>query len=290
MPTPEEEVVEQPISEEAAKPLEVDLSEDAGGDEPEARADRPSKKERREEFRRETLREVGEERARREALERQVAQLQGQLHGFVAAQPQQQRQAPQEEAGDPEVEGLWDQQQGIMQQMRNTPNMTEAEVTRLTKQFRQLDNKRRAKEAQHAVRTAMAQVPAGASQEDIDGRILAAEFPDVINDPEKRLRAQAEMVALMKTGKPYGLATAREAAAKVRGPGRRVPPANPADAAKFTSQSSQAGGSGGGNQKFAPSRLQLSAARAYTAHRQDLSDEDRVRVWAKDVGKKHGLI
>lgn len=279
----------------APKPLEVDLSEPEADDDAPAAAggeEKPSKKERREAFRAETVRERNAANERAAALERQVAQLQGQLNGFAAAQPRPQQ--PQADEGDAEVEGMWEQQQGILAQMRANPAMPETEVARLQRQFRSIDAKRRAKEATNAVRTAMQQQPqsGGLTQEDIDNRILASEFPDIMGDPSKRLRATAEMMDLVKQGKPYGLATAREAAAKIRGPVRRVPAVNEADKAKFTSQASAPGG-GSGSQRFTPNRLQIASARAYcdaSPARADLPDEEKVKIWAKEVGKKHGLI
>lgn len=291
MPTPEEEIEPQ---EEAPKPLEVDLSEDADDAEPEDKSGKPPKKERRESFRRDTMEaarraQAAEERAA--ALERQVAELRGHVQGIQQVVPRQAQADDDENPSDPamaEVLGIREQQNGILQQLR-AQGITQEETNRLTRQFNKLDQKRRFKETEIVVSRRQMQGPSPQQlQEETDNRQLAAEFPDVFGDPAKMRRAQAELIDMVRAGKPYNIATAREAASKVRGPQRRVPAVNEADKARFTSVPAQAGGAPAG--RFQPNRLQLSAARAYTSHMPDMSDEERVRVWAKNVGKKHGLI
>ncbi len=271
-----------------AKRIEVDLSEDRDDDEPNAAAteNEGTRKSRREQFRefRETTRR-SEERAA--AAERQLAELRGRVDAMSTrtADNGQPRTDPQEE----QIDGLWRQQQLLLAQIRN-PSTADTEAEKLQTEWRKLDRQRRKMELKVDAKDV---IPASdaPSQRDYENQILASEYPRVFNDTVAMEEARVEMMKLVRQGKPVSIVTAREAAKRVdeRTFGRRPAPPTDSERARHTSVPGQAG-SNGGRQTFSPSSTQLRTARAFTAHLPDISDEERVRIWANKVGKKHGLV
>lgn len=258
--------------------LEVDLGED-GGD------DRKTRRGRMRELR-ETLKT---ERTARENLEKQIAELQGHVRGLGQFQ-QQTREDPRQREADPDsdpvevqINGYWAQQQAILAQLRN-PEVSGNEASKLEKEWQKLDRKRVALISQHAVAPMINQRPQE-SDEAHANRILRADFPEVFENEVRRQEAILELHKLVERGAPVSLATARRAAQLVKDRYvRRAPTPTAAEKAKHTSSPGRAAGSAGS--KFAPSKLQLNSAKAFTAHLDDLSDEQRVRIWAKKVGRK----
>lgn len=117
---------------------------------------------------------------------------------------------------------------------------------------------------------------------------LEAEFPQVYSDEELRLRAQAEFAGLIKRGKPDGLATAREACQRALGKaglGRPTPGPTDLERSRYSGIPSRAGANGGGaGNQWTPNRFETATALAFTKHMSHLSDEERIRFWAKKTG------
>jgi len=272
--------------------LEVDLSEDDDGDEG---TSEPKEKEGRRERRGRRYRELGEElkqeRAARQKLEQQLAEINGRVSGLQSGLQALPRQQAQEES-DPltsEIEGIEAQQDAIVTQLRSG-QLPDDKAAELAKRHRQLDRQRRKLELQQfAKETGGGE--AAPSRTDYENQMLQTEFPDVFNDPIKLQEAKTELVRLNRTrGLPINYATAKLAAKVVQDKyTRKTAPPTDAERARLAAEPGRAGAGGGGT-RFAPNKLQLNAARAYTSHLEGLSDEDRVRIWAKNVGKKHGLI
>lgn len=261
--------------------IAVDVSDD---DDDESPAQPEEKKTRRTRMRelRQTLKS---ERTERERLAAEVAELRGRISG-IAQQP---REAPrQQEDADPigaEYESLVDQQQGILAQMR-AEGVTDSQLSKLRSQYNAIDRKKIA-----LVAASQAPRESGQSQGDIENQILASEFPEVFGDPVRLTEAKLELMKLARTKRlPMNLATARLAAKTVAERYAR-PTSKPSAAAqaRHASVPGQAG-TGGGPQRFTPTSQQLRAARAYTNHREGLSDEERVKIWYREVGKKHGIV
>lgn len=281
---------EEPLEQQGEPPttddLEVDLSEDIDlGDgkklPPAAPPDKTKKPNR---FK--LLKQENSE------LLRQLAELRGQVTGLG----QQRQQQPQgEQQPDPlerRLEGLEDQRQGLLTQL-SAQGLSKDDGDRLMRQYRKVEREIRETDVVMAARKMGLQPPQRQDPQAVERQILNSEFPQVFGDPYLRAAAEAEMTRLVtKLRKPMSLATAREAAQRVmRNEGLVRPPPNENDKRKLSSVSGSAGGAGGGGgQNFKPSRLQLNAARAYTAHLPDMRDKDRVKKWVKEVGKPSGLV
>jgi len=269
--------------------LQVDLSEDedetVDGENNAPASGGESKKGRRQSFRK--LRDTLEgERTARASLEREIAELRGRVDGIRSQVPAPVQQAQETDPIDQEIDGLWDQQQFILGQLR-AEGIPDAHANRLQEQWRKLDRKRRTLEIKQAVGGEIQQPP---SQQDYENRMLAAEFPEVFGDSIRLQEAKTELMKLVRQGKPLNIITARAAAQAVQGRYVRKPaPLSDSDRAKHASVSGRAGAQGSGD-KFTPSSGQLRTARAFTSHLEGISDEERVRIWAKKVGKKNNLI
>lgn len=242
--------------------------------------------------RRRQWREANEERTRQREtitrLERQIAQLEArsqQAPQYVQA-PQQQQQGT--DPTDAEIEDLWNQQQMALRVIQSAQG--QADVEKASEQWRKLEGKRQKLMVKQAVAEAGGNQPRGPSTGDVEAQILQSEYPEVFANDSLRLRAQAEMIELARRhGKPWGLATAREACERIS-PKKRTTAPSPADQARYTSVASRAGASGGSSGGYTPSTLEMRTARAYTKHLPDLSDEERFSRWYRDVGKKGGLV
>jgi hypothetical protein len=69
----------------------------------------------------------------------------------------------------------------------------------------------------------------------------------------------------------------------------KSPPPSEADRARYTSTPSRAGAAGSSSGTYTPTLNVLRTARGYTKHLPDLSDEERVAKWYKEVGRPNGL-
>ncbi len=118
---------------------------------------------------------------------------------------------------------------------------------------------------------------------------LEAEFPQVYASKSMSLRAQAEWQELIERNKPDNLATAREACQRAMGKaglGRPVPGPTDLERTRYSGIPARAGANGGGaGNQWIPSRFEINTARAWTKGMDSaLSDEERVRIWAKATG------
>lgn len=266
------------------KQLVVDLEDDE--EENQAVAEAPEGKKGRRQAYREVRNQLKEEREARAALERQIAELRGHVQG-IAARPAPVAAQPQVDPAEEQINDLWTQQQEILRQANTDDTLTAAQRDKLSDKWRKLDRERRKLETERDIG---GREPAQQqTREDIENEILNDEFPEVFADPVLIQRAKAELMALSRAQKRApNLTMAREAA-------RRVSPKRPAAAPSEADKAKHAGtpgrpGTVGGSGGFVPTKMQLSAARAYTDHLPNLTDEERVRKWVKDVGKPNGLV
>lgn len=238
-------------------------------------------------------RDKAEQRA--QLLENQMAEMRGRMSAQptyvpVPAQPRQDAPDP----GEGEIESLWEQQQMILKAIQS-PASTQADVDKATEQWRRIERRRQGLIVRQAMREHGAPQDDGTAAEDkIVNQLLRADFPEVFANPAMVTRAIGEMQDLMARGKPKSPAVAREACERVmeRFGLRRGRPAAPSEAerAKYTAVPSRAGQGASASGTYTPTPLVLRSARAYTSHLPDLSDEERVRKWARDVGRPQGLL
>lgn len=269
--------------------LEVDLTDDGDDDGPvEATPEKESRRDRRRRKVSELGAELRTEREQRTRLERELAELKGRVSGLQTGFQALPRQ--QAEPADPlqrEIDGIEAQQDAILVQLRNG-QMSEEQATNLAKQHRSLERERRKLEMRQFSQESGGGAP---DRSEYENQMLAAEFPEIFNDPIKLGEAKVELMRLNRTrGLPINYATAKLAAKAVADKyTRRSSPPSDADKAKLAAESGRAGAAGSSS-RFAPNKMQLSAARAFTSHMEGLSDEQRVKIWAQKVGKPRGLI
>jgi hypothetical protein len=273
--------------------LSIDLSED--DEEPEAALGAPTNTPEDRKSRRAQFREMKESKRRTEerytALEREVAELRGRLSAPQAPAPVY-RQEPAADPIEAEIDSLWQQQQILLRSMQSTQT-PESQVEKDSNTWRQLERKRRALEIKQVVGETPRQ-DTGVTEERIANQLLTSEFPEIFNNEAMRLRAMAEMQDLMgRVGKPKSIATAREACERVMDRHglrkSKAPPPTAAEQARYTSVPSRAGAAGGGTGNYTPSKNVLANARGYTSHLKDLTDEERVRKWIKEIAKPNGI-
>lgn len=241
------------------------------------------------------LKQALQERDKRiEEMSRQLAEINGRMSQQAQQQPQYVQVPPpvpeqtEEEAAIATIE---ETQRAINAAVGN-PQLSEAQVQALTKEWNKHERKKNELIAKAVIKREMSSQQM--SDETIQTRILQNEFSHIYANPVLRASASTEMEYLCyNLGRPRNAATAREALQRVHA--RLQPPrtAAPTDAqrSKYTSTPGRAGASAGGNgSHFTPTKAQLNAARGYTAHLNDLTDEERVRKWVKDVGKPTGLV
>jgi len=272
--------------------LEVDLSEDDDGDDGAPEPKEEGRRERRRRRVRELDAELKREREERQKLERQLAEISGKVTGLQTGLQALPRQQPAAEESDPlqtEIDGIEAQQRAILLQLRSG-QLADDVAEKLASQHSQLEKKRRKLEFQQFSRESGGG-EAAPSRTDYENQMLAAEFPEVFGDPVRLQEAKTELIRLNRTrGLPINYATAKLAAKAVQDRyTRKAPPPSEAEKAKHAAEPGRAGAAGGGT-RFVPTKLHLNAARAYTSHMEGLSDEERVKIWAKKVGKPRGLI
>jgi len=273
----------EPADDKATEPkgIVVDLSEDEDDESPGEPTDRKGK---RQHFRQ--LREgLNAEKERNTRLERELAELRGRVSSIQQAPAPAQQQREEADPIDAEMDGIEAQQEALVAQMRDQ-NISEERFDKLKKQYKQLGRKLVGLAAQKVQRE---QAPA-VDPVAYENQMLQAEFPDVFGDPVKLQEAKTELMKLRRAGKPINIVTAREAASIVAKRYRR-PTVEPsaADRARHTSVPSRPGASGA-SASWSPTKAQYSAAMAFTAHLDNLSTEERLKVWVKKVGKPHGLV
>lgn len=247
--------------------------------------------------RRSQWRELKEERERdrqrANALEREVAELRGRVSAQPTYQPQQQ-QAAGPDPDEAQINGLWDQQQILLRSIQS-PNATQADVDKATDAWKGLERQRQRLIVRQAIREdGGGRETEEAAQDRVVNQMLRAEFPEIFSSPPMVNRALAEMQELMLTrGKPKSPAVAREACERVleRHGLRKGRPAAPTanEQARYTSVPSRAGSSSSASGTYTPSLNVLRTARGYTKHLADLTDEERVKKWYREVGRPNGL-
>ena len=286
----EERAVEPEAPAEPAPPeprqLTIDLDAEADdGPEEKAAPAEPDKKTRRQQAR--------EVRAQRDQYERDLALLRNEvaeLRGRVSVPSPAANggaQAGQDQVA-PQIASIQTQQDALLTAIQ-APGQPQSNVERLAAAWRELeDRKFELKLERHQAKNKQSAQPEGKDEDRFIAMTLAAEFPQVFGSEAMRLRAQAEMTELLERGKPRGLATGREACQRVLGRaglGQRPPAPTDIERSRYASIPSRAGvaGNGAGNQ-YQPNKFEMSLAKGFTAHRHDLTDEERWRLWAKATG------
>lgn len=277
------ELEQQPEEQEQPGRLQVDLSEDDSDDEGDAPEPKKTRRQRMRELR-ETLKS---ERSEREKMQRELAELRGQMQGYQQSyrEPPQRQETP----SDPfaaQLKANRERQQGVLAKLAN-PNLRPEEQERLQEQYYEIDNERQEIVTQRALLKNGGAREQGLSRMDLERQMLETQYPEVYTNPVRMAEAAAEAARLVhELRKPANFATAQEAARNVSERYKtRIPKPSDSDKAKYTSVPGRAGVNGAST-TFVPNKLQLSAARAYTQHLPDLSDAERVRRWMKGPGKK----
>lgn len=286
----ETEIEPEPPVTPATKEVSVDLSEPDDDDEP-GQPETLDRKGRRSGWK--TL------KSKLEAKDKDISELReklARLEGRVSA-PQAPVVVPQqrETEVDPlaaQIDEIADHQQALAVAIRSAENDATAE--RLSKQWQKLDRQRRSLEVKQAIAEEGGERGEPLTQDQIVGKILSGEFPQIYADPGLRMQAHGIYLQMIRReGKPQGMATARAALERVAGSaglGRKPAPSEEAKA-KYGSVPARAGGQGA-QQTYTPDKYTLRTAIAYcdTPKRRDLSDEEKVRIWVKEVGKPSGLV
>jgi len=292
-PKVREEEETQELDTEPAEPpvkpaLTVSLDDEVADDINEEADD---KRGRRANFR--ALREKLKEQAERnDRLEREMAELRGRASApapiILPQAPSQQQQV------DPEREELKSisSQQALIRRAIAHPQTSQAESERLTEEYYNLEQKR--SDVQTRISLRQVQRPQqGASDMQVGHQILRGKYPELFRDQALILESQAETVRLARAeNRPVDLAMADKAAALVlarHGIGGRKPAPTDTERARHSATSSRAGASTG-KQDVTLTKQQKVLALSYTKHRKNLSDEERARIWLKEVAKPDGLI
>jgi len=291
MPLESEEAVEEL---EPAAPAEGTLAvnlddddDDAPGAEPAAEPE--GRRARRGRFVSGLKSELATEREARQRLENQIAELRGRVSAI--RQPAYQAPAAESEPYAAEIDSYDAQLSGLLTQIR-APGITEEVAEKLADQYRKIDRQKRRLEIRqfNEMEKAISEPSARIEREN---EILNSEFPDITGDPIKLDEAALELKKLTHGPRklPHNLATARIAAKLVQARyARTKPPLSASDASRFTAESGRASASAASSSTFTPSKNHISWARAYTSHREGLTDEQRVKIWAKEVGRPNKLI
>lgn len=289
----QQEEQSQPSVEPTSDKVAIDLN-DLEDDEPEQRA-QPERTENRK-GRRAQFREMREAANKKDEQIQQLTREMAELRGQMSARQQQVQFIPQQtQQMDPveaEISSIERQQQMILRAVAGAANQQEAEQG--SQEWRALERKRRALEIQQAMASTSRQQDPTATEDRVVNQMLRAEFPEIMGDGPMRGRAMAEMEELLSRGKPRSIATAREACERVAERHglrkQKAPPPSANAQARYTSVPSRAGTNGSASGQYVPSQNVLRTARAYTKHLPDMSDEDRVRKWVREVGKPNRIV
>lgn len=276
----------EPAEPPTRQPITVSLDDDSD-DAPEApTAEEPeTRKGRRAQFR--------EMRESNKRMETELAELRGRLSApqpivlqAPAAQPQQ-RQDPLEAAD----EETWEQQQAVLRALAQ-PGLPAAEDERLRKQYRTLERKRHEIGAEAAAQKVASRQPRQQA-DDSDNKHLIRSYPKVMNDDALRSIAQGRAMQIARQrGKPLDIEIAQEACeALYVEQGFRSKPAAATDLerARHASVGSRPAASGSGGNQFTASKSHERFALSMYAHRKDLTDSQKVRLYHDKVLKPAGL-
>jgi len=277
----EKELPEQAAGEPPEKtPITIDVSDDAD-DGDEAPADKQGRKTHRESYRK-VREELKAERAEREKMARELAELRGRA---TAPAPVIIPQAPREPAADPDsekLEAIGDQQDGLLA-ILSTPGLAADRAAKLTKQWRDLDRQRVALIASTAARANQPRQPdANIQQRMTEMAILRSNHADVFSNP--MLQAECEFedrkIAYAKGIAP-NFATADEAARAVKarhGIGASKPQPTDTDRARHSATASRPGTSSA--QTYTPTKQDIKLAMAFTEHLSKThNDQQRIKYW-----------
>ena len=269
--------------------LTIDLAEvDDDAHEDKTQAPQPEQKRARRQAVRELAAQKKELEHRFQTLQTEMAELRGRVS--VPAPAANPGTAAGADPLDTELKNIEAQKDGLLTAIQALPQ-NDPRVPRLAELWQQLQDRRddirdEKKEAKKEAKRQRAPEHEEQRRQNIQ-LTLEAEFPQVYSDEELRLRAQAEFAGLRKRGKPDGLATAREACQRAMGKsgvGRPIPGPTDLERTRYSGIPARAGTQGGSAGQWVPNRFEISTARAFTKHMPDLSDEERVRMWAKMTG------
>lgn len=223
-------------------------------------------------------------------LEREVAELRGALQSRPAVQyvPQPARAAAPADPTETEISSIEEQQNALNLAIAN-PKLEESRVQKLTEAWNRLERQKQELVTKRVLERQGALNQPSFDPFEMQVAMLQAQFPEIYTNPIAMKQADLEYARMVAAGKPATFATAVEAAQRVRGQGNnRRPEPSEADKSRYVSVPSRAGGSGGRNE-FTPSKQQLINARAMYAHL-DIPDEDKVKLWHRNVGVRSGLV
>lgn len=279
-PEPQER---QPGEPPAPERLTIPIGEDAEDDDDGAPqpGDKKSK--------RSHFRELRESNKR---LEKELNELRGRVSApqpivLPAPAPQQQGEDPIEGA----LRNVRAQKQTILRALA-TPNLPEAEQSRLTDQFHALEDQQAEIQYARVNRRQQAQQPS--NEGETENKMLRAQFPKIFASKSLTQYAVAKTYELAEQRRvPVSFELAMEAAGLVyteRGLGGKPPAPTETERARHAGTSSRPAPANSGGQSWQPTKQQLVVARAYTEHRKGLNDAQRAKIWYDEVGKPAGLV
>jgi len=237
--------------------------------------------------------ELASERQRAQDLERQLSEARRQ----PAYVPTPAAAPPPVQQGDPlasEIDSMQAQQDAITLALASGAKLNDQQVQHLQGTWHQLERRKSQVMIDARIRE-MGVAPQGAPPaQNVQRQILQGEFPEVFASASRQQTVLAKTTEIIEQRPGIDpFIAAREACKRVIAEkGWRqgeAPPATNGQKAKLSAVPSR-GGAGGTGSHYTPTKQELSAARAYTQHLPDLSDEQRFRRWAKEVAVPAGLI
>jgi hypothetical protein len=291
--TETDNIGEPEVVEEAPEVVEVRRDEPDDGPKERTSGERPSRKERKSDFVRqakeeaaERTRELQAERAERQRLANEVAEM----RGYLAAQAQRQQQDPNA-TPEKRIEALEEEADSHLRAaaaaaQRGDDATNRRELRNYNAKLREANalfiEARQNPRLDQRFQELRGQIPDPQTAE--TRMTLAAEFPWLQNDDEARSAADAAINRLMRSGRPDGLATYREACslvAKRMGLGGRS--ARPTDGQRARYNGMGAGESSGGGGDTVQIENNLANRRLAAASFRELAPEEAWKAWTKMI-------
>lgn len=279
--------------------IPVDLSDD-DDDAPATPAEEAADKKSRRSWKREMRENLKREQQEKADLARQLNEMRAEMAGIrgamaVRPEPQRQYQPDRPDPVEAELEGIQDQMRALLAQM-NQEGLTEAKAEELQKKYWKLQGQGIRAAAKAAVsQVAPQQRDSGPEGLTLDQQnaMIEADFPEAMSSVSRQQECRLELVKLLEKspGTRVTYALARKAAKIVHDKYSRRPAPSESDKAKHINTPGRAGASAANVTQLDPQTYKkaLVNARGLYAHREDWSDERKVKEWMRKVGRKVGL-
>lgn len=260
---------------------DADEPGDEGGGEP---VRKPTRKERRSEDRDDAVARAREE-ARREADAEWQRRLDEERQRWQQPPPPPREEKPPADEHQKRIEEIQRQAELLTYRYQNDQSLTPQQRQDLQREFQGLSLE--VSRLQIAQEIAKRQPQQQAPQRSPEEAMLEAEYPAVFDarEPWRRGAALSEYRKLVASGKPEGMATAKEACKKLLQRLDEMPPDAPAPgpteaqrARHASTPSRPVAGGGGGDSKIRPTKYQLKLARKLASDVPGIDIEDDVAV------------